>query len=198
MRHPKTKHPWFLAVLEGAASARAYPLVIGIIACLLTVSMTIPFAPILIGAVLLSRQRWIAIVIVSSFGSASGGLFLYLGLYHLGWSEVVTLDPSLAQSQTWITVTRWVSAYGTGALLVFAASPLPQTPVLVFTAVSRLPVVEVFAALLCGKLLKYTLYGYLAARFPDWVQRYARQLPDSFAGPDPADDSVDSLNARGQ
>jgi membrane protein YqaA with SNARE-associated domain len=198
MRHPKTNHPWFLAVLEGVASARAYPLVIGVIACLLTVSMTIPFAPILIGAVLLNRQRWVAIVIVSSFGSASGGLFLYLGLHHLGWNQVVTLDPALAQSQTWITVTRWVSAYGTWALLVFAASPLPQTPVLVLTAVSRLPVIEVLTAVLCGKLLKYTLYGYLAARFPDWVQRYARQLPDRFAGRDPADASGRSLNARGQ
>jgi len=190
MHHQKPEHPWVLAILERAASARAYPFVVGIIACFMTVSMTIPFAAILIGAVLLNRQRWVTIVIVSSLGSASGGIILFLALHHLGWSQVEALYPALAQTQTWATVTRWISAYGTWALLVFAASPLPQTPVLVFTAVSRLPVINVFAALLCGKLLKYGLYGYLATRFPDWAQRYLQRSLGNFADTDPADDSV--------
>jgi membrane protein YqaA with SNARE-associated domain len=142
---------------------------------LLTVSMTVPFAPILIGAVLLNRERWIAIVIVSAFGSALGGLILPLAAEHLGGGPAVSLYPSLAQSDRWSTVTRWASEYRVGALLIFAASPLPQTPVLVLTAASRLPGIEIFTALLCGKLLKYGLYGYLASKFPNWAKRRARQ-----------------------
>jgi hypothetical protein len=34
----------------------------------------------------------------------------------------------------------------------------------------RLPILEVFVALLLGKLLKYGAYGFLAARFPGWFQ----------------------------
>jgi membrane protein YqaA with SNARE-associated domain len=162
-------------ILEGAASARVYPFVVGVIACLLTVSMTVPFVSILIGAVLVNRERWVAIVIVSSFGSAFGGVFLYLGIHHLGWAEVLALYPQLAQSETWSTMTRWISDYGVWALLLVAASPLPQTPALAITAVSRVPVIEIFAAMLCGKLLKYTFYGYLAANVPNWLRRTPRR-----------------------
>jgi membrane protein YqaA with SNARE-associated domain len=161
------------AVLEGAVAARAYPFMVALIACLLTLSMTIPFASILIGAVLLNRERWIAIAVLSSFGSALGGLFLYSVFHHLGWSGVIALYPELTQSRAWSTATRWVSAYGTWTLFVFAASPFPQTPALIFTAVSRLPILEVFTALLFGKLFKYVLYGFVAARFPEWVERFA-------------------------
>jgi hypothetical protein len=44
--------------LRRAIPARAYPLMVGVIALVLTVSMTIPFASILIVAVLLRRDRW--------------------------------------------------------------------------------------------------------------------------------------------
>jgi hypothetical protein len=76
--------PMRVALLR-AIPVRAYPLVIGFIALVLTVSMTIPFASILIGAVLLRRDRWKEIVVVSSLGSATGGLILYLSFHYLGW-----------------------------------------------------------------------------------------------------------------
>ena len=42
-------------VLQGATSLRAYPLVVGGVALLLTLSMSLPFASILVVAVLLRR-----------------------------------------------------------------------------------------------------------------------------------------------
>jgi membrane protein YqaA with SNARE-associated domain len=159
-----------LLILHGATSLRAYPLLVGTIALLLTVSMTIPFASILIAAVLLRPARWKAIAAVSSLGSAAGGLIIYLFFHHLGWAYVIDSYPDLLQSKAWIDATRWVSAYGIWALLVVAASPLPQTPALIFTAVSRLPPIEVFLALLLGKLLKYGAYAWLAATFPRWFR----------------------------
>jgi membrane protein YqaA with SNARE-associated domain len=162
-----------LRVPLGAISMRAYPLAIGFIALILTVSMTIPFASILIGAVLLRRDRWKEIVVVSSLGSATGGLILYLSFHYLGWSQIATAYPDLIQSKAWSDATRWVSAYGTWALLGIAALPIPQTPALIFTAMSRLPISEVFFALLLGKLLKYGVYGWLASEFPFLFQRFA-------------------------
>ena len=93
--------------------------------------------------------------------------------HYLGWGQIAAYYPDLPQSKAWADATRWVSAYGTWALLGFAAAPLPQTPALIFTAVSRLPVSEVFLALFLGKLLKYGVYGWLAAEFPSWFQRFA-------------------------
>ena len=68
-----------------------------------------------------------------------------------------------------------IAAVASAAL---AAQPLPQTPALIFTAVSRLPPAEVFLALLIGKSLKYGTYAWLAVRFPGWFHHIvAASLP---------------------
>jgi membrane protein YqaA with SNARE-associated domain len=174
MLHAAQVRVWIL--LHGATSMRIYPLLVGSVALLLTVSMTIPFASILIAAVLLRPAHWKAIALLSSVGSAAGGLIIYMFFHHLGWIYVVEAYPELLQSKAWIDATRWVSSYGVWALLVVAASPLPQTPALIFTAVSRLPPAEVFLALLIGKSLKYGVYAWLAATFPDYFHRIVAAL----------------------
>lgn len=162
--------------LRRATSARTYPFVVGVVGLILTVSM-VPFASILISAILLRRDHWREIVLLSSLGSATGGVVLYLIFHHLGWEQITSAYPDLMQSKAWSDATRWVSAYGSWALLGIAATPFPQTPALIFTAISRLPVLEVFIALFLGKLLKYSVYGFLAAKFPSWFQhfRYHKQ-----------------------
>jgi membrane protein YqaA with SNARE-associated domain len=162
---------------------RTYLLTVGIIAFCITVSMTIPFASILIGAVLLRHARWKEIVLISSLGSATGGLILYSIFYYLGWSQIAAAYPDLIRSKAWSDATQWVSAYGTWALLGIAAMPLPQTPALIFTAVLPLPASEVFLALFVGKLLKYGVYAWLAAKFPSWVQCLAREIPHGVKTP---------------
>jgi hypothetical protein len=65
---------------------RTYLLTVGIIALIFIVSMTIPFASILIGAVLLRHARWKEIVLVSSLGSATGGNRRLVLALKSGWS----------------------------------------------------------------------------------------------------------------
>ena len=171
----KGAHVGIGLALRGATSLRAYPFVVGSIALLLTLSLSIPFASILVAAVLLRCDRWKGITVFASAGSAAGGLLLYMVFHHLGWNYLIETYPDLVQSKAWIDATRWVSAYGTWALLAVAASPLPQTPALIFTAVSRLPPFDVFLALFVGKLVKYGVYAWLAATFPGWFHHWAIQ-----------------------
>jgi membrane protein YqaA with SNARE-associated domain len=156
-----------------------YPFLVGGVAFALTMSMLMPFVPILIGAVLARRDRWIAIVLLSSIGSAAGGLVLYLTFHHLGWSQILESYPDLLQSQAWTDATRWVTTHGTWALFIIAASPVPQTPALIFAAVSSLPIPKVFLALLLGKLIKYGLVAWTAAKFPSWFWHLAAPQRDS-------------------
>jgi membrane protein YqaA with SNARE-associated domain len=93
--------------------------------------------------------------------------------HYLGWNQIAEIYPDLADSKAWADVTRWISDYGTWTLLGIAALPIPQTPALIFIAMSQLPVSEVFLALFFGKLLKYGLYGWLAAECPSRMQRIA-------------------------
>lgn len=61
----------------------------------------------------------------------------------------------------------WASHYGTAALFLIAVSPLPQTPALIFFGIARHDVVAVFLAMLAGKLIKYALFAWAAAHFPE-------------------------------
>jgi membrane protein YqaA with SNARE-associated domain len=163
--------------LCGALSAPAYPVIVAVLAFILTITMTIPAASVVIGAILLRRDQWMGLVLVASLASATGGMVLYLIFHHLGWSQVAAAYPDLVQSQAWADATRWISAYGNWALFAIAASPLPQTPALIFTAVSPSPASEIFLVLFLAKLLKYGGYGFVAANFPSWFWHAVAEPP---------------------
>lgn len=153
------------------ADSRAFPIVVAGTAMVSTLSMTVPFASLLIAGVLLAPKRWQVIAISSSVGAALGGGLLYLAFHHLGWELLFTRYPDVLRSAAWSDATRWLGAYGVPALFLIAATPLPLTPALMFAGITRLPVVEVLLALWLGKLVKYLAYAWLASRFPEHAMR---------------------------
>ncbi|MBI5716354.1 MAG: hypothetical protein HZC37_01550 [Burkholderiales bacterium] len=158
------------------ADSRAFPMAVGAVAVAATLSMSAPFATLLAAAVLMAPRRWRAIALWASLGAAFGAALLYLVFHHLGWARLFAAYPDVVRSAAWADATRWLSAYGVVALLVIAATPLPLTPALMFAGISRLPVAEVVLALWIGKLAKYLVYAWLAARFPERaLQRGQRQ-----------------------
>jgi membrane protein YqaA with SNARE-associated domain len=162
------------------ADSRGFPAVVGTVALAATLSMSVPFATLLVAAVLMAPRRWRGIALWASLGAALGAALLYLVFHHLGWAQLFAAYPDVVRSTAWGDATRWLSAYGVMALFVIAATPLPLTPALMFAAISRLPVAEVVLALWIGKLAKYLLYAWLAARFPERAllrgQRHAEAL----------------------
>lgn len=162
------------------ADSPAFPTVVGAVAVAATLSMSVPFASLLVAAVLMARHRWGAIAVGASLGAALGAAVLYLVFHHLGWAQLFAAYPDVVRSPAWGDATRWLSAYGVVALLVIAATPLPLTPALMFAGISRLPIVEVVLALWIGKLAKYLVYAWLASRFPERallrVQRHTEAL----------------------
>ena len=145
---------------------------VGLLAFGATLSMSIPFVPVLTVAVLLNPAHWRRIVLCAALGSASAALLLLLVFHHLGWNQIVAYFPQVETSPTWIDVSRWLAKYQLIALTGVAASPLPQTPALIFAAISAVPPVGVFLALVAGKILKYGVVAWLVARFPE---RFARR-----------------------
>ena len=161
-----------IRTLTRRADHPAFPLIVAAVAVAATVSMTVPFASLLVGAVLMAPRRWKSIAVWSSLGAALGGGLLYLAFHHLGWARLFDAYPDVVRSKAWSDATRWLTTYGVATLLLIAALPLPLTPVLMFAAVSRLPVVEVLLALWLGKLVKYTAYAWLTSSFPIWAVRH--------------------------
>ena len=161
------------------ADSPAFPAVVGAVALAATLSMSVPFATLLVAAVLMARRRWSAIAVGASRGAALGAAVLYLVFHHLGWARLFAAYPDVVRSSAWNDATRWLSAYGVVALLVIAATPLPLTPALMFAAISRLPLAEVVFALWIGKLAKYSVYAWLASRFPERALRRGQRHADA-------------------
>ena len=161
------------------ADSRAFPMVVGAVAVAATLSMSVPFATLLVAAVLMAPRRWSAIAVWASLGAALGAALLYLAFHHLGWARLFAAYPDVVRSSAWGDATRWLSAYGVTALLVIAATPLPLTPALMFAGISRLPIAEVVLALWIGKLAKYLMYAWLASRFPERALRHGQRHADA-------------------
>jgi membrane protein YqaA with SNARE-associated domain len=157
------------AVLR-AADRPGYPLIVGAAAFGATLSMAVPFATVLVAAVLAAPRRWRAIALWSSLGTGLAGLVLYLAFHHLGWALFAERHPEIAASRAWLQASAWLSQWGLLALLAIAALPLPQTPAVAFAALARLSVPGVLAALVLGKLVKYAVYAWATSRFPDWFR----------------------------
>ncbi|MDC6177085.1 YqaA family protein [Ralstonia solanacearum] len=168
-----------LRALTRRADSRAFPLVVAGAALAAELSMSVPFASLLMAAVLLAPRRWVSIAVWASLGAAVGALALYLVFHHLGWNRLFAAYPDVVRSAAWRDATHWLEHYGVVSLLVIAALPLPLTPALMFAAISRLPVVEVIAALWLGKLAKYCVYAWLASRFPDRLMRHDQRHVDA-------------------
>jgi uncharacterized membrane protein YdjX (TVP38/TMEM64 family) len=161
-----------IRTLTRCADRPAFPLIVASVALAATLSMTVPFASLLVAAVLIAPRRWKSIAAWSSLGAALGSGLLYLVFHHLGWARLFDAYPDVVRSRAWSDATRWLTNYGVATLLLIAALPLPITPALMFDAVSRLPVAEVLLALWLGKLVKYTAYAWMTSHFPTSALRH--------------------------
>jgi hypothetical protein len=98
-----------LSGLSARADTRAFPLAVASAAAAATLSMSVPFAGLLVAAVLLAPRRWVAIAAGASLGAAVGALVLYLVFHHLGWSRFLASDPEVVRSAAWRDATAWLS-----------------------------------------------------------------------------------------
>jgi membrane protein YqaA with SNARE-associated domain len=165
------------ALVKKTMGGPEYVAFVAMIAFALTATMTIPFGSVLAVAVLLAPRRWKSIAFWSSVGSSLGAVVIYLVVHHLGWEQFVETYPDVAASKGWQDATRWVTRWGAYALFGVAALPLPQSPALLFAGIVRLPIWEVWLAVLLGKVIKYGFYSYMVARFPArFLKRYGPLL----------------------
>lgn len=164
-------------ILRQTSQSPWHALLVGLMALGATLSMSIPFAPILVFAVLLQPKRWLWLVITASLGSALGGVGLYVLFHHLGWQQLLAKYPELVHGRSWQEANHWLGHYGARALCIISATPLPDTPALAYAAMAHLPKQAIFGALWLGKFIKYSLYAGTAVYFPERLSSYFHTEP---------------------
>jgi membrane protein YqaA with SNARE-associated domain len=145
--------------LERVRRARIYPVVIAALAAASTASGLYPFAPVLVAAILVAPRRWRGTYLAACLGAVVGVLALagLVQAYGLPWVE--GMFPAAGRSGTWQLYEYWARRRGWLALALFAALPLPQTPILVLSALSHVGLGWIALAVLVGKLVKYGVYA---------------------------------------
>lgn len=154
-------------LIRTAAEGHAFLLICLLLAGFGSLTALYPVTAVVVPAALLQPRRWPAITLVTALGSAIGATLLVSVFYQLGWTQIYEKFPELASNVTWHRIIEWATTYGEAALLVIAASPLPQTPALIFFAVAQHDYPSIFIAMLAGKLLKYGVVAWLSSHFPE-------------------------------
>jgi membrane protein YqaA with SNARE-associated domain len=163
---------WLRRLLEVSATHRYYPLVVALIAFVVTATFSFPFAAVLIPAVLLAPGRWISIGLLCGLASGFGAAVLVEVFHHLGWEFIAARYPELVQLDALQWVRDWLQNYGLIALLIIAASPMPQTPALLVYSLVDPSIPGVAAAIGIGKSIKYLFLSWVTARYPGRFVRY--------------------------
>lgn len=163
-----TTHKIIGMILTQAERSSFVPLV-GLAAFLSTLSMTVPVEWLVVVASLACRRRWIVSASIAAVASAIASLAFYLAFHHFGWNILIERYPELAGSRAWLQATDWLSQYGLFAIFGLMAVPLPipKLPMLAVAGIYRLPIPDVFVAIVAGKIFKYLAYAYITVRFPE-------------------------------
>jgi uncharacterized membrane protein YdjX (TVP38/TMEM64 family) len=76
--------------------------------------------------------------------------------------SALSMSVPLAGSRAWLQATDWLSTYGLLTIFGLMALPLPfpKLPMLAVAGIYRLPIADVFIAILVGKIIKYLAFAY--------------------------------------
>jgi membrane protein YqaA with SNARE-associated domain len=171
MKRPKLPL-WLKRALMYSAAHRYYPLVVALIAFVLTVTFSFPFAAVLIPAILLAPKRWLSIGLLCGIASGCAAAVLTEIFRYVGSEFVLARYPELLQLEGWQWASEWLQRYGLIVMLLIAASPMPQTPALLFCALANLPTLGILVAVGVGKTIKYLFLAWATARYPSRFIRY--------------------------
>lgn len=163
---------WLKRTLIFSAGHRYYPLVVTLICFVSTVTFSFPFAAVLIPAVLISPKRWLILGLLCGVASGCGAAVLVEIFHYVGWEFVIARYPELIQLEGWQWASDWLQHYGLVVMLIIAASPMPQTPALLFCALANLPTLGILIAVGIGKTAKYLFLSWATARYPGRFMRY--------------------------
>jgi len=149
--------PWYFPLLSGLV---ALDIFIGVV----------PSDGLFVSTILVHPKEWFKAAIWTAGGSAFGAFLL---MFLVGWDVewVKSFFPYLFNSTVWVSFEHWIIDYGSWATFLIALTPMPQAPVLVLAALSKVPVIDGSLAFFLGRVLKYILLGWIASHSPKLLNK---------------------------
>lgn len=91
--------------------------------------------------------------IILGTAAGMGGAIGEVSTYMLGWGVAESMESSKTDDR----LARWINKYGIWAVLLVAATPLPDTPIVILAGSRKLPFRRLLAAEIVGKSALYSL-----------------------------------------
>jgi membrane protein YqaA with SNARE-associated domain len=133
--------------------------------------VVIPTDGLLISAVMLAPRRWIYTAFMVTLGSSLGTLALGYLLQQHGLPLLLNIVPGIDQSSAWVWTKSLMDSWGPWAVFVVALSPLMQHPAVALAALAGMTLLNLFALVFAGRILKYLMLSYIATHAPAMLGR---------------------------
>lgn len=143
-----------------------YPPLLGLLAAIDHYVLFIPVDGLLASSALLNPRRWVVLTIYFTIGSTIGVLGFVWILHIIGIEKLMALFPVVFDSPAWQMAQDFFHTYGSWVVLLSGASPFPQQPAVITTALAEVPFWTIAGMLVVGRLLKFTLIAYLSSFAP--------------------------------
>lgn len=133
--------------------------------------VVIPTDGLLISSSIAAPRRWFQFALWLAIGSVLGGVaFSFLvSLYGNGF--LIWIFPTIRENQYWILSDKWMNLYGSWAVFFVTALPILSHPILAIAALMKVSIRDITVALLCGRIIKYGVFSWLASHAPQYLFR---------------------------
>jgi hypothetical protein len=164
---PVARKPLSRRVLEWATPRvrdRWHPLRLAGVAAADTFVPAMPSKTLLIGSAAVAPERWLRFGLWAGFGNGLGGTLL-AGALSLG---VAAFGGSLevAPGGFFAGVQEFVRQYGVWALFLLASVPWAHRTLVILSFLAGLSVLDIGAAMLCGRPIAFAALALAASRLP--------------------------------
>lgn len=143
-----------------------YAPLIGLLAGMDQFIVVVPIEWLMIPNILFRPKNWLRTSLIVTTGCALGALALAALADVYGATLISQWAPSVVHSAGWARSTAYINQGGAWALLLVAASPLPQQPAVALAGLSHMSLGKIFAAIWVGRAIKYCSLAFLASHAP--------------------------------
>lgn len=161
----------WIDVVQAHAQAWWYTPAVSLLAALDAFVIVIPTDGLLVGASMAAPRRWVYAALLVTLGSTIGAVVLAAILQIHGLPFLQYLSPGVDQTEAWRWSVTLMADWGGLALFLIALSPIMQQPAVALAALAGMPLLNIFALVFAGRLIKYAFLSWIATHAPGMLTK---------------------------
>ncbi len=148
-----------------------YPAFVGFLSAIDNWILIVPTDGLVISGVMLAPKRWKQFAWQVPLLSTIGGIAFAAFVGEQGLPYLQSHWPELTTTVYWTWTEDFFAKHGLVVVFLVATTPLAQQPALILAALAQTPYWYLFLVVLAGRMIKYILLSWIAARAPSVLSK---------------------------